>query len=162
LRWVALCVALCWVIACAASRDVVPETRDVHGAPDASAGGYAYVAKRPHGLVALAEARGIDDASARQAVDHLADELDACAARLAAQGKLASDAAGRVVAQIGPEGDIAGLNVKTTPGGAAAANFLLCVVSPLRMTGFPRAAGDAGARGVALEAVWGSSAGAAR
>ncbi len=159
-----LVTAACFTCGCPGpSRDVVPESRDVRGAagdgglalaPDA----YQYVAKRRRGLVALAEARGLGDADARAAIDHLADELDACAARLAAEGKLAEDGAGRVVAAIGPDGAIAGLNVKAGPGAQTAANLLVCVVSPLKLVAFPPApaGADAGARGLALEAVWGS------
>jgi hypothetical protein len=146
---------------CAGSRDVVPETHDVRGAadagPPAAPEGYVYVAKRRHGLVALAEARGIDELAARQAVDHLADELEACAARLEAEGKLADEGAGRVVAQIDANGTVQGLNVKASPGAAVAANFLVCVVSPLRLTVFPTGSGPA-PRGIALESAWGRGA----
>jgi hypothetical protein len=144
------------------SRDVVPETREVHVAAGADSGagspateGYVYVAKRPHGLVALAEARGLDEGAVRAAVDHLADELEGCATRLLAEGKLAKDGAGRVVAAIAPDGSIAGLNVKAAPGPQTTANLLVCVVSPLKLVTFPPS-GDAGARGLALEATWGA------
>ena len=144
--------------ACAGpSRDIVPETHEAHvadAAPAAAPDGYVYVAKRRHGLVALAEARGIEDDAARQAIDHLADELEACAVRLLAEGRLAPDGAGRVVAAIGADGTVQGLNVKAAPGGAIAANLLVCVVSPLKLVTFPVA--DAGARGMAIEAVWGA------
>jgi len=143
------------------SRDVVPETHEVHVVPGVDAGaaapladGYVYVAKRPHGLVALAEARGLDDGAVRAAVDHLADELEGCARRLLAEGKLAKDGAGRVVAAIAPDGSIAGLNVKAAPGAQTTANLLVCVVSPLKLVTFPPS-GDAGARGLAIEATWG-------
>ncbi len=145
------------------ARDVVPETREVHtasgvdgGGPAPSPDGYVYVAKRPHGLVALAEARGLDDGAARAVIDHLADELEGCAKRLAGEGRLAKDGAGRVVAAIAPDGSIAGLNVKAGPGAQTAANLLVCVVSPLKLVTFPPE-GDAGprARGIAIEATWG-------
>jgi hypothetical protein len=144
-----------------ASRDVVPETHEVRVVPGVDAGaaalpveGYVYVAKRPHGLVALAEARGLPDGAVRAAVDHLADELEGCAKRLLAEGKLAADGAGRVVAAIAPDGSIAGLNVKAAPGAQTTANLLVCVVSPLKLLTF-EPAGDAGARGMAIEATWG-------
>ncbi len=144
------------------SRDVVPETREVHVVPTAithtpAPEGYVYVAKRKHGLIALAEARGLSDDVAREAVNHLADELEACTTRLLAEGKLAPEGAGRVVAQIGPDGPVTGLNVKAAPGASIAANLLVCVVSPLRLTTFPAAEGDAGQRGIAIEAVWGDT-----
>jgi hypothetical protein len=150
------------------SRDVVPETHVVtvragedSGVPATvtSPDAYEYVAKRPHGLVALAEARGLDAAAARAVVDHLADELETCAKRLLAEGHLAKDGAGRVVAAIAADGSIAGLNANAAPGQNTTANLLVCVVSPLKLVTFPPE-GDAGpgarARGIALEATWGS------
>jgi hypothetical protein len=153
-----LAVTLAHLACAGTSRDVVPETHEVHVAnkPPPSPTGYVYVAKRAHGLVALAEARGIDEDIARQATNHLADELEACAIRLEQEEKLANNGAGRVVAQIAGDGTVAGLNVKAAPGGAVAANLLVCVVSPLRLMSFD-AAPDAGARGIAIEATWGSA-----
>ncbi len=152
--------------ACAggAGRDVVPESHDVRaatGSGGAGAGpatapspdGYVYVARRALGVVALAEARGLADDVARRAIDHLADALDACATDLGRQGKLAAGAL-RVVAQIGADGTVSGLNVKVAP--EATANAILCLVAPLKLTSFPAAEGDAGARGIAIEATWGS------
>ncbi len=147
------------------SRDVVPDTHELRVGPGVDAGaaapppeGYVYVAKRPHGLVALAEARGLDDGAARSVIDHLADELEGCATRLLAEGRLAKDGAGRVVAAIAADGSIAGLNVKAAPGPQTTANLLMCVVSPLKLVTFPPDAADAGARprGVAIEATWGT------
>ena len=105
-------------------------------------------------FVALAEARGLDDADARRAIDHLADALDACATDLGRHDKLV-DGAVRVVAQIAPDGSVSGLNVKV--GQAATANAILCVIAPLKLTSFPASEADAGARGLAIEATWGSS-----
>jgi hypothetical protein len=141
------------------SRDIVPETKETQGAPTANAAapspeGYVYVAKRRHGLVALADSRGIVDTDARQLVDHLADELEVCAVRLEREGKLAEDGAGRVVASVAADGAIRGVNIKTAPGPQVASNLLVCVVAPLRLASFTAA--DAGARGLALEAAWGT------
>ncbi len=156
----ALCLA---AAACAgAARDVVPESHDIRetvpegGAKAPPGETYVYVAKRPRGVVALAEARGISHDTAIRAVDHLAEELDACALRLAREHKLVLGS-GRIVAQIGPDGVVRGLAVKTEPGGAVAANLLTCVVTPLRLTTFPATDGDAGAgmRGIAIETEWG-------
>jgi hypothetical protein len=150
--------ALAVLAGCAGpSRDVVPESKEVQTAappPTLSPEGYVYVAKRRHGLIALAEARGIDEEGARGLVDHLADELEACAARLEREGKLADDGAGRVVAAVDAGGTIRGVNVKAAPGAAVAANFLVCVVAPLRLASFGPT--DAGTRGLAIEAAWGN------
>ncbi len=160
MRWplhVALGCALA-LCACASSRDVIPETHDVRE-EQTSAGqppgdGYAYVAKRPYGVVALAEARGMPNEIAARAVDHLADALDACAKDLGKQGKLVEGAI-RVVAMFGSDGVVSGLNVKVAPGTAVAANAILCVITPLKLTTLPGLDGDAGTRGVAIEATWG-------
>ena len=137
------------------ARDVVPESHDVRvsGNAASSTDGYAYVARRPLGVVALAEARGLPDADARRAIDHLADALDACATDLGRHDKLV-DGAVRVVAQIAPDGSVSGLNVKV--GQAATANAILCVIAPLKLTAFPPSEADAGARGLAIEATWGA------
>jgi hypothetical protein len=153
-----LVVALVLAGCAGQSRDVVPETHETRGAQAEAAAatpeGYVYVAKRRHGLVALADSRGIADSDARQLVDHLADELEVCAARLEREGKLADDGAGRVVAAVDPDGAIRGVNIKAAPGAQVASNLLVCVVAPLRLASF--SAADAGARGLAIEAAWGT------
>jgi hypothetical protein len=114
--------------------------------------GYDYVARRPLAVVALAEARGIDPAVARLAVDRLADALDACATDRSRSG--APDGAARVVAQIDPNGTIAGTSLRVDPGSGVAESAALCLVAPLRMLTFPPV--DAGGtRGIAVEALWG-------
>ena len=143
-------------MACGGTRDVVPETHDVHevtpaGPADQNAS-YAYVARRPLGIVGLAEARGIASDLAARAVDHLADALDVCATDLGKQGKLV-DGAARVVAMFGADGAVSGLNVKLAPGAAVEANALLCLITPLKLTMFD--VGDGGSRGFAIEAAWG-------
>jgi hypothetical protein len=115
--------------------------------------GYEYVARRKLGTVALAEGRGLPKEVAGRAVDALADRLQACAADLAKSGQLVRGAT-RVVAAIEPDGTVNGLNVKVSQGKAAAANAILCVISPLRALTFPVQDGDAGARGIAIEATW--------
>jgi hypothetical protein len=144
--------------ACGGTRDVIPESRDVHvAAVDAGAGaapeGYVYVARRRHGAVALAEARGIDDGLASRVIDKLADQLEGCAGELEKKGQLSVGAV-RVVAQVGLDGAVGGLNVKVAEGPGVAANALLCVVTPIKLLAFPLAEGDAGARGLAIEATW--------
>jgi hypothetical protein len=147
-------------LACASGRDVIPDSHDVQGgraAEDAGAAGafgYAYVARRPLGAVALAEARGIDDAVAMRVVDRLADSLAVCAEGLARQGKLV-DGAARIAAEIAPDGTTTGLALKVAPGGSVAANAILCFITPFKLTSFPLASPNQGPRGVAIEATWG-------
>ena len=163
LRSASLQVALCTFVlaviaACSPSgpRDVAGENKDVRvdpreaGAPAGDA--YAYVAQRPHGVVALAEARNMKDEDAREIVDRLATELEACATRLEAERALV-DGAARVVAVAQPEGPPA-LKVSLEPGGAIAQNALMCLVAPVRSIAFPKSTG-AGAPGMAIEAKWG-------
>jgi len=119
--------------------------------------GYVYVARRSLGAVALADARGISDEVAAKAVDRVADQMQACASDLARQGRLV-DGALRVVAPVGADGAIGALNLKLAPGNGVAANGLLCIVAPLKLVTFPPADGDAGARGLAIEATWGPGA----
>jgi hypothetical protein len=113
---------------------------------------YDYIAKRPLAVVALAEARGIDPLVARAAIDRLADALDTCATAEGRKGALA-DGAARVVAQIDADGSIAGTSLRVDPGAGVTENAVVCLVAPLRMLTFP--AVDGGARGLAIEALWG-------
>jgi hypothetical protein len=135
--------------------DSVPESRDVVVNAPARAGdqGYDYVARRPLAVVALAEARGLDPEVARAAVNHLADALDACATEEGRKGTLAAGAA-RLVAQIDGDGRVAGASLRVDPGAGVAQNAVVCLVAPAKMLLFPPA--DAGARGMAIEALWGS------
>ena len=144
----------------ASGRDVVPESRDVvvSGAPAAGAAGggsgegYEYVARRPLAVVALAEARGLDAAVSRAAIERLADRLDACATDQGRRGSLVAGAA-RVVAEIDGDGSVSGVTVRVDPGPGIAANAVLCFVAPAKQLTFPPA--DAGTRGIAIEAIWG-------
>jgi hypothetical protein len=139
---------------------VIPESHDVNAVTlDAGASGYAYVARRSYGVIALAEARGMDRAVATKFIDRLADELDACGAHLSHEGRLV-DGAARIVAQIDRDGSLQGLNVKAAPGGPIAANLLMCVIAPMKRIGFPLATDDGGARGIAIETEWGPAHGA--
>jgi hypothetical protein len=142
-----------------ATRDSIPETHDVHqtASPAPSEDAYVHVARRPLAVIGLAEARGMSNELASRAVDHLADALDSCATELGRQGKLV-DGTARIVAMVGADGAVGGLNVKLAPGAAVAANALLCLVTPLKLTTFDAGeASDAGsaARGFAIEASWG-------
>jgi hypothetical protein len=118
--------------------------------PGADAGpsneAYAYVARRPHGVIALAEARQMSDDEARAIIDKLAGDLESCAARLEAEHALVEGAA-RIVAVAQPSGR-PGLNVKLAPGADVAQNALLCLVAPIRA--LPLTKG-----GLAIEYTWG-------
>lgn len=114
--------------------------------------GYVYVARRGRSVVALAEARNIDDPDARRMVDELADRLEACARGLEAEGALVQGAA-RVVAEA-RTGEPTALNVKLAPGEAVAQNALLCLIAPIRALPFPPAQEKARAPALAIEATW--------
>jgi hypothetical protein len=114
--------------------------------------GYEYVAHRPLSVVALAEARGIDAATARAAVDRLADRLDACIADQGRGGALAHGAA-RVVGELDADGKVAAINVRSDPGAGVATTAVLCLAGPARLLTFE--AGTAQGRGFAIEALWG-------
>ncbi len=161
--------ALAFALACSPSspRDVVPESHEVHGVPMPDAGGapddYAYVARRPHVVLGLAESRNLTEGDARDIVERLAQDFESCATSLQSQGTLVEGAA-RIVAVAGSKGTVDGLNVRLAPGGAVAQNALLCLIAPLRAMPFPRGTSK-GAPALAIEATWGpaqaSSAGAA-
>ena len=114
--------------------------------------GYDYVARRPLAVVALAEARGLDPAIARAAIDRLADALDTCATDEGRKGTLVNGAA-RIVMQIDGDGRVAGTSLRVDPGAGVAQNAVVCLVAPAKMLAFPAA--DAGTRGMAIEALWG-------
>jgi hypothetical protein len=107
---------------------------------------YAYVARRPHGVVALAEAREISEEESHAVIEKLANDLETCATRLEAEQTLV-DGAARIVALAQPQGPPA-LNVKLAPGGDVAQNALMCLVAPIRS--LPLTKG-----GLAIEYTWG-------
>lgn len=137
------------------SRDVVPDSRDVRLVPDASAppdksapDGYAYVAKRPHAAIGLVGVRNGSRPDAERVVDRIADDLEACAARLEKRGELASGALQLVVMGSG-SGRAEITDVRLAPGGPVAANALECVVAPLRASALTPSFT------LAIEATWG-------
>jgi hypothetical protein len=157
----ALAAILVACVACGgSSRDVVPETHDVVATAGTARGTYEYVARRPLGFVALARETGLGDELGKRTADRMADALDACATSLAAKGKLV-DGAIRLEAMISRDGDIAVSRVTVAPGDAVAANALLCVVTPLKLTTFPPGSEDAGVRSFAVDASWGPATAAA-
>lgn len=143
-------------------KDATEHTTDVKVADAGGTGSYGYVARRPRAVVALAEARGLDDSTSRAAIDRLANALSACAGDLAKQGKLV-DGAARLLVPVDNGGIVGAPQVVFSPGAAVAANGLLCVVAPVRMLTFPPAADDAGTGGVlralAIEVAWGEELG---
>ena len=147
-------------------KDATEHTTDVKVADAGDPASYAYVARRPRAVVALAEARGMDDSTSRAAVDRLANALSACAGDLAKQGKLV-DGAARLLVPVDDGGVVGSPQVEFAPGAAVAANGLLCVVAPVRMLTFPPFPSDAGAnaaparRALALEVAWGEELGGA-
>lgn len=160
-RAVALRVGCTLLLSCAGGggRDTVPESRDVRlvdagVAAIESAQGYEYVARRPLAMVALAEARGLSPEVAREAIDRLANSLDACATqRAAAQKNARVDGAARVVAPIDPSGSVGAPSMVVDPGAGVAESAVVCLLAPVRLLTFPPV--DAGARGIAIEALWG-------
>jgi hypothetical protein len=131
-----------------ASHDV----RVVGGGAAGDPEGYEYVARRPLAVVAMAEARGLDAAVARAATERLADQLDACATEEGRRGTLVEGAA-RVVAQIDGNGNVSGTSIRVDPAAGAAKSAVVCLVAPLKFLAFPPS--DGGARGMAIEAIWG-------
>ena len=144
----------CAIFSCGGGRDVVPETHDVRGdQKPTTQDGYDYLARRSLGTVGLAEARGISADVAARAIDRVADSLDACEKDLRAQNRFVGGAI-RIVALIDDRGAVEGVNVKLSDDKGAAANAILCVVAPVRLLTFPPNDGDAGQRGIAIEASW--------
>jgi len=163
-RTLVLLLAGASIASCSAgggARDVVPESRDVRGVDPATAppapDAYEYVARRPLTTVGLAEGRGLPREVAQRATDSVADAMQRCGADAAAQGKWVKGAA-RVIARIGPDGNLSGLQVKVSPGTEVAANAILCFIAPIKSLTFSPADADAGTtpRGIAFEAAWGS------
>jgi len=142
---------------------VIVESQDVHDVHatgergDKALAGYEYVAKRPLGVVAVAESRGLSRDVVRGVANRLANSLDVCATRLAADGRLVP-AAARVAAHIDRDGSLVNLALTLTPGAGPTANALLCFVSPFKLVRFPAADVDPEGRGIALEASWGVAA----
>ncbi len=144
-------------------RDVAGPSNEVVSTPASSAsagtaGGYDYVARRRDAVVALAEARGIDPAISKAAVDRIADAMEECVSDPARRAA-SPDGAARVVAQIEPGGAVANATIRvdaTTPGGGATSTAVLCFLAPARLLQFPAASASAGERGIALEAIWGA------
>jgi hypothetical protein len=137
-------------------RDVVGPSHDVvqSGSAPSAADGYEYVARRPLAVVALAESRGVAFDVARVAIDEIATALDVCITEQGRSGTVPRGAA-RVIAEIGVTGTVDATSLRVDPGTGVPAAALLCLVAPARRLAFP--AVDAGARGLAIEALWGEA-----
>lgn len=156
----ALAVAACALsAACASSggaHDTVPMSTDVRTSEEVRASSresYSYVATRPYVVVALAEARGLDEGAAQRMVDELASRVAACFRTLATRGELAEGAA-RLVLVAGAAGGVAGLRVRLAPGDDVTRNALLCVAPAVKLVPLPPAPQGA-KRGMAIELTWG-------
>src|SRR5207247_609614 len=91
-------IVMCLVLsACAPSgpKDVTEQHHDVTNTQTRE--GYEYVVKKPHGVVALAESRGVPKDAAKDAVDRLASSFDTCLAALEKKAPLKPGAARIVV-----------------------------------------------------------------
>lgn len=158
-RFAAAAIAVAVAIslsACASKppRDTALGNEEERREPGAGADAYEHVARRPHVTVALAEARGLDKDEVKGATERIADRLEACARELPpSEGGVV-----RVVARIGDDGAVDGLNVRVEPGHAPTA--LRCVIAPIKLLVFNRGAAaekrpeGSVARGLAIEAEW--------
>lgn len=146
------------LVACAPSgpKDVTEQRHDV--VTNQQEPGYEYVVKIPHGVVAVAESRGLGKDDVKAAVGHVAKSFDACLTELEKKAPLKQGAV-RVVVPI----DDGGL-VTTEPlvkvsddTPETKVTALLCLVAPAKRMSFPApgaASADAGTRGMAIEATW--------
>lgn len=148
--------AVLLVVACSPNgpRDVAdPRAKETTQVAPPSEG-YEYVVKKPHGVIALAESRGVPKESARAAMDRLANDFEACLAELAKRGQGRQGAA-RVVLPLDVGGAPLQPLVKVSEGSDATATTILCVVAPAKMLAFPvPTPTEAGAPGLAIEASW--------
>jgi hypothetical protein len=143
-------------------RDVVPETKDVvvEGADASSSatakpGAYLHVARRRHGTIALSgRSPQVPADDAQRFVDRLADELDACAARLEVGGTLVDGAARMVIASSAMGTGLVG-DTELQAGGGVAANALLCIAAPAKTIPLvPRPDGGP-VPAILIDATWG-------
>lgn len=132
-------------------RDVVAQTQD----------GYEYVAKTAHGVIALAESRGVPKDEAKKQMDRLADGFEKCLANLEAKAALKPGAV-RIIVPIdagGLPGEPAVSKISdTTP--ETRVTTLICLIGPAKMTVFQPPgplSPEAGTRGMAIEATWPNS-----
>ena len=145
------------VLGCAPSgpRDVTEHTHDTTGQHGQD--GYEYVVKKPHGVIALAESRGVSKDGAKHAVDRLAESFEACLGDLEKKAPLKPGAA-RIIVPV-DDGGLVGeplLKLSDTSGDTKVTT-LICLVAPVKLMTFPPpgpASPKAGTRGMAIEATW--------
>lgn len=154
-------VLLAFVLfACAPSgpKDVTEQHRDiVTQAPE----GYEYAAKTTHGMIALAESRGVSKEEAKKQMDRLAEGFEKCLATLDKKAPLKPGAV-RIIVPIddgGLPGDVQVSKISdSTP--ETRVTTLVCLIGPAKMTVFPPpgpTSPEAGTRGMAIEATWPNS-----
>ncbi len=151
----ALCVLGVLALAgCSPGRDSVPVMPEKRLGADAGTGpaqdGYVAVAKKALVTVALASHAGVSRDAAIAALARLADEADACAAKLSESGQLVQGAGSFVAKKKNAETLV---DVKTEGGPRAVHNAVLCVVAPLRRGAFA-AEGTEGAT-LVFDVLWG-------
>ena len=119
---------------------------------------YEYVAKTKHGVIALAESRGLPKDAAQKQMDRLAESFEKCLANLETKAPLKQGAV-RIIVPI----DEGGLPIEPQVSKISDASpetrvtTLVCVIAPAKMTVFPPPgpiSSDAGTRGLAIEATW--------
>lgn len=155
-----LCVAFV-LASCAPSgpKDVTEQRRDITTTQGQD--GYEYVAKTKHGVVALAESRGVSKDEAKKQMDRFAENFEKCLADLDLKAPLKPGAV-RIIVPIDEGGVPSEPQVSkisdATPD--TRVTTLVCVIGPAKMTVFsppgPISA-EAGTRGMAIEATWPNS-----
>jgi hypothetical protein len=150
-------VALAFV-ACAPSgpRDVTEQRRDVTTTKGQD--GYEYVVKTPHGVLAIAESRGVKKDDAKQAADRLAKAFDKCLGELEQKAPLKPGAA-RIIVPVDDGGLVGEPQVSSVSDASpeTKVTIVLCLIAPAKMMAFPPpgpASPEAGTRGMAVEATW--------
>lgn len=150
-----VCVLALALVGCAPSgpKDVTEQRHDV--VTQQPEPGYEYVIKVPHGVVAVAESRGLGKDDVKAAVGHVAKTFDACLVDF----KNLQPGAARIIVPVDDGGLVtAEPLVKLSddnPQTKLAA--VLCLVTPAKRMSFPApgaASADAGTRGIAIEATW--------
>jgi hypothetical protein len=133
----------------------VPASRTelVPGARMGDPATYAYVAKRAHSIIGLAEARNLPDDVARAAVDRLADGLETCVREEACRNTVGSSGAARIAVHIDGGGAVRETAVRLSSETGAARVGALCLVVPMRLMTYPPN-GSGSDRGLAVEALW--------
>ena len=146
-------------LGCAPSgpRDVTEHTHDVTGQNGGTQSGYEYVVKKPHGVVAIAESRGVSKEAAKLALERLGASFESCLADFEKKAPLKPGAA-RIIVPVDDGGLVGEPLVKLSDTTAdTKVTTLICLVAPAKMMTFPPpgpTSPEAGTRGMAIEATW--------